>query len=534
MAFDPDSYLAEKGDFDPDAYLGIAKAAAKPAKPGLSWSDVPAQAAINFLPSVGNIAKGIYDTVTSPRETALNLLDIGAGAVQNILPKGVVDWVNTTFPSASADEARAKADAVGRFYVDRYGSEEGFKKALAKDPAGVLADASTILTAGGGIAAKAGQLAHIPKLEIAGRAITQAGVAVDPIMNSVKAANLAGRGVANVIGGIGTHTGGSSIQNAFKAGAVGGDAAAEFRANLRGNVPMTSVLDEARAALSQIYKDRSAAYQSGMAKIAQDKKTLSFGGIDSAVADAMKMGKYKDVITNAKTVEVSKEIYDIVADFKSRNPIMYHTPEGFDALKRSISAVVEKLPYEEKTARLAAGNVAKAVKSEIVKQAKSYADTMADYERASDLVKEIERSLVGGRNTSTDAAMRKLQSLTRNNVSTNYGNRVELAKELEKAGAGNLMTNLSGQALNTWTPRGLGGLVSGGTAFGGLYTSNPWAIPLLAAQSPRIVGELAHGAGRVKGMLSAPVTGFNLLAEGMGANPAILANYLYQADQPKE
>ena len=35
-------------------------------------------------------------------------------------------------------------DAVGKFYADRYGTEEGFKKALAEKPAEVLSDLAAV------------------------------------------------------------------------------------------------------------------------------------------------------------------------------------------------------------------------------------------------------------------------------------------------------------------------------------------------------------------------------------------------------
>ena len=51
-----------------------------------------------------------------------------------------------------------------------------------------------------------------------------------------------------------------------------------------------------------------------------------------------------------------------------------------------------------------------------------------------DLVNQIQKSLSLNDKASVDTAMRKLQSLTRNNVQTNYGQRVKLAEELSKYG----------------------------------------------------------------------------------------------------
>ena len=107
-------------------------------------------------------------------------------------------------------ESQKVANAVGGFYGDRYGSMEGFKRALATDPAGIAADAATALTGAGALTSK------VPGLVGVGEGMFKAGQAVDPLLQSYKAAKVAipavGRGVANIIGGIGTHTGGESLK----------------------------------------------------------------------------------------------------------------------------------------------------------------------------------------------------------------------------------------------------------------------------------------------------------------------------------
>jgi hypothetical protein len=93
------------------------------------------------------------------------------------------------------------------------------------------------------------------------------------------------------------------------------------------------------------------------------------------------------------------------------------------------------------------------------------------------------------------------------------------------------MPALAGQALNTWTPRGVGNVVAGGTgisAVGGLL-SYPQAIALLTAQSPRLVGETAHLMGRAGRYGAMPVN-----AIGQVIDPATLANILALTGQINE
>lgn len=154
------------------------------------------------------------------------------------------------------------------------------------------------------------------------------------------------------------------------------------------------------------------------------------------------------------------------------------------------------------------------VGDQIRAQAPTYAKTMKDYEKASNLIREMEKTLSLNPKASIDTLLRKLQSVMRNNVSTNYGKRADLVKLLEESGAKNLLNKLAGQSLSSGTPRGLsrmigaaGTLATGGTglaALGGLV--NPLTLaPMVAGfalQSPRLMGEVAHAGAQVANALA--------------------------------
>jgi hypothetical protein len=89
-----------------------------------------------------------------------------------------------------------------------------------------------------------------------------------------------------------------------------------------------------------------------------------------------------------------------------------------------------------------------------------------------------------------------LQSLTRNNVTTNYGQRIALAEQLAAQGGNEIMPALAGQAMSTYTPRNLAGQ-SGAVGAGLGAFSNPAMLAALPFMSPRLVGEAAYGAGNI-------------------------------------
>lgn len=337
-----------------------------------------------------------------------------------------------------------------------------------------------------------------------------------------KLARGAGNVLSDLVGGIGTHTGGESIRQAAKAGAKGGETGKAFVENMRGNAEMTDVLAKAKAGLSAMHAAKSAEYRAGMAGVSSDKTVLAFDGVDDAIKKAAGTTSFKGQVKSEAAEKVRQKIAAVVDDWKSLDPAEYHTPEGLDALKQRVGSILESVPMEERTAMMVGRDIYKAIGSEITKQAPTYAKVMRDYSKASDDIFEIERALSIGKKSSADSAMRKLQSTLRNNVNTNYGNRLSLIQTLEDQGGQEIMPALAGQSLSSWTPRGLGSAVAGGAGAAGYMSGTMGAaLPIMAAQSPRLVGETAYKLGQA----SRPV---NRLAELMAptayrAAPVVIA-----------
>ena len=299
------------------------------------------------------------------------------------------------------------------------------------------------------------------------------------------------------IGGT-TGVGEEALTQAFKAGQTGGQAAKEFTGGMRGTSNMDDVLTMAKDNLQAMGQQKQAAYRQGMAGIKADKTVLDLKNVDKAVNDALGMATFKGQIKNEKAAQALSQIKGEIDNWKSLDPAEFHTPEGLDALKQKIGGIVEEIPFEQKTARSAAGKVYDSIKSEISKQAPEYSKVMKGYSEASETIKEIERALSLGQKASADTSMRKLQSLMRNNVNTNYGQRNQLAELLQQSGGQDFMPALAGQSLSSFTPRGIQQALSGTGGAGLALTGNivP-AAGLAAVSSPRLMGEAFYGAGRL-------------------------------------
>lgn len=455
-----------------------------------------------------NTIGGLVQLLSSPVQTAQGLGDIVAGGVYNALPAPVQRGLTAIEQSkynplgdpASLERAQKMAGAAGQDLATSYTTKEGFKQMMQEDPFRPVADISTLL-GGGGALLRAGTTGA--KAANVANAMTKAGNVMNPISQAALltkglglGAEAIGKGYLAAKSGVGMEP----INQAIKAGSEGNQT---FLENMRDKVPSLQVLDDAKAALAQMNADKAKDYRSGMVNIKNDKTVLDFTGIDQALTNAENMVSFKGKIKDQTAFNVLEDMKKKVADWKNSNPADYHTPEGMDALKQTLWSSFGKLGQEEKTAFSAGKQVYDAVKSEIGKQAPTYAEVMKNYSESSDLINEIERTLSLGNKASADTAMRKLQSLMRNNVNTNYGQRLNLAQELSAAGGKDLMPALAGQAMSSELPRGLQGATNVPTSMLAYSTLGPVAaIGDVLSSSPRLVGETAYKYGQLAGALN--------------------------------
>ncbi len=468
----------------------------------MSMGEVGMQAVRNLPSSAAQFAQDVVTPIFRPVETIGNLGDLIIGSVQKMIP--------------GVQSREGYADAVGQFFADRYGGMENIKRTMANDPVGFMADVSTVLTGGGAAAARApGMVGQ------AGRAVQRAGAVVDPLQAvgrsvapiAAPVGRLAGRGLATAIGDLGTHTGGESIARAARAGFEGGSQGQAFRESMRGQIPMETVVSDAMSALDNIRQGRGRAYREGMQNISRDQTVLDFAPIDRQLVQAGRIKRFKGEPIGRAT-ETTDRIMGLVNRWKSLDPAEFHTPEGLDALKQGIGEIRDATRRGSPEDAIAT-RAYNAVKDQIVQQAPEYADVMRGYWEASDLIKEMQRTLSLNPNAQVDTQLRKLQSLMRNNANTNYGRRLVLGEMLQEAGADTLMSKLAGQALEPIAPRGLGRVVAGGAALGGMAV-DPTLFGAMAVQSPRVMGEAAYGAGRLAEAARRlpPSTGLGLFQAG--------------------
>lgn len=337
---------------------------------------------------------------------------------------------------------------------------------------------------------------------------------------AVQAAGAAGKAIKKGTSGLLSHilgsttgAGADAIKVAYQSGKNGLD---DFLKNMRGQAEFDDVVDAAKQGLSNMRAERQAAYRSGMVAIKNDKTILDFAPVDDAMKAVSDIGRFKGVSIKSKAADTVDELKTIVDQWKALDPADYHTPEGMDALKQAIGDIRDSAQFGT-PARKAADQLYNAIKGTIVKQAPTYSKVMKEYADASNTLAEVEKALSLGSKTSKDTAIRKLQSLLRNNAQTSYGNRMALAKELEEKGGVQLMPAIAGQSMNALTPRGMvGALEKGAIPLTALATMNPAVLAAAPFTSPRLVGEAAYAIGRGTGLAQQAVTPLQQLMQLSG------------------
>ena len=448
-----------------------------------------------------NTIGGLVEALSSPVQTARGIADVAAGGFYNAMPAAVQRGINAIEVNPAAQQrAIQTANVVGQELVKPYSSTQGFKQTVEEDPFRILSDVS-MLAGGAGAGLKAANIGA--KTAQAGNVLSAASNVLNPVTQAIAATKAVGKGAETIGKGYlaaKSGVGMEPINQAIKAGAEGNQT---FLENMRDKVPSLQVLDDAKSNLAQMNADKMKEYRSGMVDIKNDKTVLDFTGIDNALKNAESMAYFKGKVKDPTAADVLQNMKAEVENWKNSNPAEYHTPEAMDALKQTLWQYFGKLGKEEKTAYAAGKQVYDSVKSEIGKQAPTYAQVMKGYSESSDLINEIERTLSLGDKASADTAMRKLQSLMRNNVNTNYGQRLSLAQELSNAGGKDLMPALAGQAMNSWTPRGLQSVSNVPTAYLAYGAGGPaLAAADVLSSSPRVVGETAYKYGQMAGALN--------------------------------
>lgn len=472
----------------------------------MPWSEVAGKAVSNIPSSAAQMGSDIYQAVTNPLDTAATIAEVGVGALTNLYPDWYIEALdNYILPEDTLQTAQAKSGMVWDAMKNRYGGEENIKRTIANDPTGFAGDVAGIISGGATLAGKAG----VMSANLANKAQKVASF-IDPVSLAAKGTGTVFKGASKIpsaVAGLTTGMGQDVVSELYKAGKKGGRAKQTALSHMRhGDEVGEEILVMARDAMEKLRADRRDAYKTGMVDIKNDPAILNFDAIDEAFARTINENTFKGVPKSKDRAAALQDVASELEAWKGLGP-EYMTPEGLDTLKQRIGEMVNWTDKSEATNQ-AYLDVYDAIRSEINKQAPVYGEIMGDYHEASKTIKEMEKALSLKDTAAADTTFRKLTSTLRNNVNTNFGQRGKLVGQLEEKTGAPLKAAIAGQSANTWTPRGLQGIIGAGNVLdvaadvmtgGGVSGARMMTLP---AQSPRLVGEAAVGAGSMARALS--------------------------------
>jgi|DEB0MinimDraft_10_1074344.scaffolds.fasta_scaffold03178_4 hypothetical protein len=442
----------------------------------------------SFVPSAIQYGKDIVQPFLNPIQTAKDLGTLG---------KGIYELAT---PGEQPEEKVAKA--VGQYFVDRYGSLEAVKESFAKDPVGVLGDASLILTGGTALAAKtAGKTSKLTK------ALEIAADYTDPIVGGVKTTSKVGSAVASAVSPklskipsqVASMTTGVSplaYETAYQAGKAGGEQQKAFVDALKGMTEPDKVVTDTINALKEVSKTTKQTYKIGKQELKLETKPIDFKPISESVVD-FELGRTFEGQLDLSDIGQSKlkRVKEIIGEWE-KNPKL-HNAKGLDQLKRRID---NEYPPGIKPGddAVVVTEIRNKIKDAIIKQVPEYADVMKIYEEAINLERQMMKELSVNNKSNAGTILRKLQSLMKQNGDVNFGNRLNIIKNLEEVEGVTILPQLSGFALQQYLPSGLQKGLSGTVALGAGITGNlPTYAMTLPFQSPRIMGSGFNIAGQM-------------------------------------
>lgn len=463
------------------------EAATKPDFGEMGTSEVLSRAGRNLIPSTVSLIGDLYEAVTNPVETVTTLSQVIGGGMRKGLKNLGIDV-------GERPDSEEKFEAVVNEMSKKYGTIEGFKEALATDPASILADASAVVT--GGALATAKTVGTTTRAGQKAASIAEKAALIDPLTATATATGkLTTAAVGKAAPAALAFTSGvgrKSIEKAYESGVEGGAALKNFRDNLKEADPQL-ILDDALANLEKLRQKKNADYKAGMKKISDSGSKVMYNRIDYVLSQVAKEA-------NKLSDGSMDTINALLGKVKQSKEMGYNTVMQMDDLKQAIREIGES--SKTNAGKVYAEKVRKSVVKAIDDVAPDYSSTMETYGKAAEAIKELKNTLSLEKNP--DTALRKLLSVMRDNVQTNYGKRASLVELLETGGT-EVMSKIAGQELSSVLPRGIlgrmlgGGAVGFGAATGGLGgLLTPGAIPAIAVASPRIIGEAAQLTGQAR------------------------------------
>ena len=368
-------------------------------KKTIAWSDIPGKMIGNLYPSGTQAASDIAYPFMHPIETAKGLGTLGLGLIQKFIP--------------GEQEAEKSANAVGEFFAQRYGGIEQLKNTLANDPVGFLLDASTVMTGGGALAARApGVTGKV------GKVVRNVGENIDPLTYALKAPGAVLKGVQKpevrrlMEQGV-TPTAGQILGGGFKT-----------TEDALGSIPVLgSAIGGARQRANQ--QLNTAAYNRALNPIGETAKGVPTGAEGIAYVSDKLSAAYDKLLDKVTLKPDAQLLDDVVASMS----------EATSLIGKEAASVLENIIDVKLINRLSddvplSGEQLKIIESDLGKLATTYGKGNASDQIISEAITNAQAALRDALGRSNPAQAAELKA-----INTGYANYARLRYAGSQAGA---------------------------------------------------------------------------------------------------
>lgn len=488
-------YYRKRMSGEPEAGAETAQPA-KPAVPAdyknMGAGEV-AMRGLQALPgSVGNVFSNLGYAATHLPEVGSALWKVGEGGISKAA--GALG-----FEQDKAQKAKTEApiDAIIADYVKRYGSMEGFKEAVATDPASVLMDLGTFIP-GLGVGAKAAGLKGVAS-------VLDKAKYLDPLTAVAAGTNAAltpAMFTAKHILGVSTGTG-KGVLDQIQDAARSADrnrmsAVSDFA---RGSSDPKEAVDDAIRAASEANQADKAAFRKKLGALSQQNLPLT-GVMDAFQNARNEIRATIDPATGQWTAPLSyqKELEAINGAEKILSEHKDFTPEGMHELKVAINQYFRDMGiFQGRAKQGALGEITSSIKKTINDVDPKYQEIMDFWAEHLDKLRNLSSGLSQNSRAGSMTQFNKMMKEMKKgktpllDILSRYPSGKYLKDKLAGAAMHELFPNWFQQASPFLSAIGGAGLGSGAA-----FTMIPHIAGTAIASSPRIVGSgvALYGTGQ--------------------------------------
>lgn len=465
------------------------------------------------------VAKSLYSIIRHPSQTASGMRDLAYGGLDKAVDS-VMPIAEKMLGKKATDDQKSQIKQLifqlaGEPYPTRQQADI-FNKVVAEPVKQAVTHPVDTLTkdlpkyvqehpvqAAMNVSASTGTLSKIlpaGKLATTMSDISEATNIVKPIEKLAGLGLKAGKRVVSETLGVTTGSGRGAIEEAVKADPM-------FKKAMRGQISGEEIVDNAKDALQTLRDNRGEAYRAKLQEVRSAPGVLDKvkSGLDKELDTLIGRDDFqieKSVDNKGKTVfdfnesplvkntDVVKKALSDVSDWKDNSAL------GLDNLKKRLSKYIDQTEHNSPARALITRletNLSKGLKDTV----QEYEKMTKGYSEATNLIKDIESNLMlrkegmTGRITA-DQTLRRLSSALREN----FEMRKDLLKTLGDQSHEDIISQVAGYTMSPALPRG--GLAKILTGSGAYYLGafNPKLWPILAASSPRTVGEFLSAFGK--------------------------------------